>query len=99
MRLIQEDAHGDTGRRPDDPRRGAEFMREGRLKNIDHRTFIFTTRCVCCRNLSFVKRNDQLSDEPEGFDGRRHQITSHLWAPQLQSGKLDRDFLAGIGAP
>lgn len=92
----QEDAHGDTADALTIRRAAAEFMREGRLKNIDTE-HSFTNQMAFVAETWLVKKNDQLfPDEPEGSWAVGIQINDpDLWA-QLKSGELTGISLAGI---
>jgi hypothetical protein len=92
----QEDAHGDTADALTIRRAAAEFMREGRLKNIDTE-HSFTTEMAFVAETWLVRQGDKLfPDEPEGSWAVGIQINDpDLWS-QLKSGTLTGISLAGI---
>lgn len=92
----QEDAHGDTADAHTIRRAAAEFMREGRLKNIDTE-HSFTNEMAFVAETWLVRKGDPLfPDEPEGSWAVGIQINDpDLWS-QLKSGELTGISLAGI---
>jgi hypothetical protein len=92
----QEDAHGDTADADTIRRAAAEFMREGRLKNIDTE-HSFTAEMAFVAESWLVRKGDSLfPDEPEGAWAVGIQIGDpDLWK-QLKSGDLTGISLAGI---
>lgn len=92
----QEDAHGDTADALTIRRAAAEFMREGRLKNIDTE-HSFTSEMAFVAETWLVRKGDKLfPDEPEGSWAVGIQINDpDLWS-QLKSGELTGISLAGI---
>jgi hypothetical protein len=92
----QEDAHGDTADADTIRKAQAEFMREGRLKNIDTE-HSFTNEMAYVAECWLVRKNDPLfPDEPEGSWAVGIQIGDpDLWR-QLKSGELTGISLAGI---
>lgn len=92
----QEDAHGDTASADTIRRAATEFMREGRLKNIDAE-HSFTAEMAFVAESWLVRKGDALfADEPEGSWAVGIQIGDpDLWK-QLKSGELTGISLAGI---
>ncbi len=92
----QEDAHGDTADADTIRKAQAEFMREGRLKNIDTE-HSFTSEMAYVAESWLVRKGDPLfPDEPEGSWAVGIQIGDpDLWK-QLKSGELTGISLAGI---
>lgn len=92
----QEDAHGDTANADTIRKAQAEFMREGRLKNIDTE-HSFTSEMAYVAESWLVRKGDPLfPDEPEGSWAVGIQIGDpDLWK-QLKSGELTGISLAGI---
>ncbi|MCF6432657.1 XkdF-like putative serine protease domain-containing protein [Leisingera sp. MMG026] len=92
----QEDAHGDTADADTIRRAATEFMREGRLKNIDTE-HSFTAEMAFVAESWLVRKDDALfPDEPEGAWAVGIQIGDpDLWK-QLKSGELTGISLAGI---
>lgn len=92
----QEDAHGDTADADTIRKAQAEFMREGRLKNIDTE-HSFTSEMAYVAESWLVRKGDPLfPDEPEGSWAVGIQIGDpDLWR-QLKSGELTGISLAGI---
>ena len=92
----QEDAHGDTADADTIRKAQAEFMREGRLKNIDTE-HSFTSEMAYVAESWLVRKGDPLfPDEPEGSWAVGIQIHDpDLWK-QLKSGELTGISLAGI---
>ncbi|WP_224825772.1 XkdF-like putative serine protease domain-containing protein [Cognatishimia sp. MH4019] len=92
----QEDAHGDTADADTIRKAQAEFMREGRLKNIDTE-HSFTSEMAYVAETWLVRKGDPLfPDEPEGSWAVGIQIGDpDLWK-QLKSGELTGISLAGI---
>lgn len=92
----QEDAHGDTADADTIRKAQAEFMREGRLKNIDTE-HSFTSEMAYVAECWLVRKGDALfPDEPEGSWAVGIQIGDpDLWK-QLKSGELTGISLAGI---
>lgn len=92
----QEDAHGDTADADTIRKAQAEFMREGRLKNIDTE-HSFTSEMAYVAETWLVRKGDPLfPDEPEGAWAVGIQIGDpDLWK-QLKSGELTGISLAGI---
>ncbi len=92
----QEDAHGDTADADTIRRASTEFMREGRLKNIDTE-HSFTSEMAFVAESWLVRKGDTLfPDEPEGAWAVGIQIGDpDLWK-QLKSGELTGISLAGI---
>lgn len=92
----QEDAHGDTADADTIRRASTEFMREGRLKNIDTE-HSFTSEMAFVAESWLVRKGDALfPDEPEGAWAVGIQIGDpDLWK-QLKSGELTGISLAGI---
>ncbi|GLO70088.1 hypothetical protein MACH17_16050 [Phaeobacter inhibens] len=92
----QEDAHGDTADADTIRRAATEFMREGRLKNIDTE-HSFTAEMAFVAESWLVRKDDALfPDEPEGAWAVGIQIGDpDLWK-QLKSGDLTGISLAGI---
>lgn len=92
----QEDAHGDTAAADTIRRASTEFMREGRLKNIDTE-HSFTSEMAFVAESWLVRKGDALfPDEPEGAWAVGIQIGDpDLWK-QLKSGELTGISLAGI---
>ena len=92
----QEDAHGDTADADTIRRAATEFMREGRLKNIDTE-HSFTAEMAFVAESWLVRKGDALfPDEPEGAWAVGIQIGDpDLWK-QLKSGDLTGISLAGI---
>lgn len=92
----QEDAHGDTADADTIRKAQAEFMREGRLKNIDTE-HSFTSEMAYVVESWLVRKADPLfPDEPEGSWAVGIQVGDpDLWK-QLKSGELTGISLAGI---
>lgn len=92
----QEDAHGDTADADTIRKAQAEFMREGRLKNIDTE-HSFTSEMAYVAESWLVRKGDPLfPNEPEGSWAVGIQIGDpDLWK-QLKSGELTGISLAGI---
>ena len=92
----QEDAHGDTADAQTIRRACYEFMREGRLKNIDTE-HSFSPEAAYVGECWLVRKGDELfPDEPEGAWAVGIQIGDpDLWR-QLKSGELTGISLAGI---
>lgn len=92
----QEDAHGDTADADTIRKAQAEFMREGRLKNIDTE-HSFTSEMAYVAESWLVRKGDPLfPDEPSGAWAVGIQIGDpDLWK-QLKSGALTGISLAGI---
>lgn len=92
----EEDAHGDTADADTIRRAATEFMREGRLKNIDTE-HSFTAEMAFVAECWLVRKGDALfPDEPEGAWAVGIQIGDpDLWK-QLKSGDLTGISLAGI---
>lgn len=92
----QEDAHGDTADADTIRKAQSEFMREGRLKNIDTE-HSFTTEMAYVAETWLVRSGDPLfPDEPEGSWAVGIQVGDpDLWK-QLKSGELTGISLAGI---
>lgn len=92
----QEDAHGDTADADTIRKAQAEFMREGRLKNIDTE-HSFTSEMAYVAESWLVRKGDPLfANEPEGSWAVGIQIGDpDLWK-QLKSGELTGISLAGI---
>ena len=92
----QEDAHGDTADADTIRRAASEFMREGRLKNIDTE-HSFTSEMAFVAETWLVRKGDALfPDEPEGSWAVGIQINDpDLWK-KLKSGELTGISLAGI---
>ncbi len=92
----QEDAHGDTADAATIRKAQAEFMREGRLQNIDTE-HSFTAEMAFVAESWLVRKNDPLfPGEPEGAWAVGIQIGDpDLWK-QLKSGDLTGISLAGI---
>jgi len=92
----QEDAHGDTADAATIRKAQAEFMREGRLQNIDTE-HSFTTEMAFVAESWLVRKDDALfPGEPEGAWAVGIQIGDpDLWK-QLKSGELNGISLAGI---
>lgn len=92
----QKDAHGDTADADTIRKAQAEFMREGRLKNIDTE-HSFTSEMAYVAESWLVRKGDPLfPDEPEGSWAVGIQIGDpDLWK-QLKSGELTGISLAGI---
>ncbi|UTS79562.1 XkdF-like putative serine protease domain-containing protein [Phaeobacter piscinae] len=92
----QEDAHGDSADADTIRKAQAEFMREGRLKNIDTE-HSFTSEMAYVAESWLVRKGDPLfSNEPEGSWAVGIQIGDpDLWK-QLKSGELTGISLAGI---
>lgn len=92
----QEDAHGDTADADTIRRAQGEFMREGRLKNIDTE-HSFTSEMAFVAETWLVRKGDALfPDEPEGSWAVGIQINDpDLWK-KLKSGELTGISLAGI---
>lgn len=92
----QEDAHGDTADEQTIRRAASEFMREGRLKNIDTE-HSFTNEMAFVAETWLVRKGDKLfPNEPEGSWAVGIQINDpDLWS-QLKSGELTGISLAGI---
>lgn len=92
----QEDAHGDTADADTIRRAQAEFMREGRLKNIDTE-HSFTSEMAYVAESWLVRKGDPLfPDEPEGSWAVGIQIGDpDLWK-KLKSGALTGISLAGF---
>jgi hypothetical protein len=92
----QEDAHGDTASADTIRKACYEFMREGRLKNIDtEHSFTNESAYVC--ECWLVRKGDELfPSEPEGAWAVGIRIGDpDLWK-QLKSGELTGISLAGI---
>ncbi len=92
----QEDAHGDSADVDTIRKAQAEFMREGRLKNIDTE-HSFTSEMAYVAESWLIRKGDPLfSDEPEGAWAVGIQVGDpDLWK-QLKSGELTGISLAGI---
>ncbi len=92
----QEDAHGDTADAATIRKAQAEFMREGRLQNIDTE-HSFTAEMAFVAESWLVRKGDALfGDEPEGSWAVGIQIGDpDIWR-QLKSGELTGISLAGI---
>ncbi len=92
----QADAHGDTADAATIRKAQAEFMREGRLQNIDTE-HSFTAEMAFVAESWLVRKGDALfSDEPEGAWAVGIQIGDpDLWK-QLKSGELTGISLAGV---
>jgi putative serine protease XkdF len=92
----EADAHGDTADADTIRRAATEFMREGRLKNIDTE-HSFTAEMAFVAESWLVRKGDALfPDEPEGAWAVGIQIGDpDLWK-QLKSGDLTGISLAGI---
>lgn len=92
----QEDAHGDTADADTIRRAASEFMREGRLKNIDTE-HSFTSEMAFVAETWLVRKGDALfPNEPEGSWAVGIQINDpDLWK-KLKSGELTGISLAGI---
>lgn len=92
----QEDAHGDTADAATIRKAQAEFMREGRVQNIDTE-HSFTAEMAFVAESWLVRKSDPLfSDEPEGAWAVGIQIGDpDLWK-QLKSGELTGISLAGV---
>jgi len=92
----QEDAHGDTADAATIRKAQAEFMREGRLQNIDTE-HSFTAEMAFVAESWLVRKDDALfPGEPEGAWAVGIQIGDpDLWK-QLKSGELTGISLAGI---
>lgn len=92
----QQDAHGDTADAATIRRAATEFMREGRLKNIDTE-HSFTAEMAFVAESWLVRKGDALfPDEPEGAWAVGIQIGDpDLWSA-LKSGELTGISLAGI---
>lgn len=92
----QEDAHGDTADADTIRKAQAEFMREGRLKNIDTE-HSYTSEMAYVAESWLVRKGDPLfPNEPEGSWAVGIQIGDpDLWK-QLKSGELTGISLAGI---
>ena len=92
----QEDAHGDTADAATIRKAQAEFMREGRLRNIDTE-HSFTAEMAFVAESWLVRKDDALFPrEPEGAWAVGIQIGDpDLWK-QLKSGDLTGISLAGI---
>lgn len=92
----QVDAHGDTADAATIRKAQAEFMREGRLQNIDTE-HSFTQEMAFVAESWLVRKGDAMfGDEPEGAWAVGIQIGDpDLWR-QLKSGELTGISLAGI---
>ena len=92
----QEDAHGDTASADTIRKACYEFMREGRLKNIDTE-HSFTTESAYVCECWLVRKGDELfPSEPEGAWAVGIRIGDpDLWK-QLKAGDLTGISLAGI---
>lgn len=92
----QKDAHGDTADAKTIRRAAYEFMREGRLKNID-REHSFTSEMAYVAESWLVRKDDELfPDEPQGAWAVGIQVGDpDLWQ-QLKSGELTGISLAGL---
>ncbi len=92
----QEDAHGDTASAETIRKACYEFMREGRLKNIDTE-HSFTTEMAYVCECWLVRKGDELfPDEPEAAWAVGIRIGDpDLWV-QLKSGELTGISLAGV---
>lgn len=92
----QTDAHGDSADAVTIRRAQAEFMREGRLKNIDTE-HSFTPEMAFVAESWLVRKGDALfADEPEGAWAVGIQIGDpDLWK-ELKSGDLTGISLAGV---
>lgn len=92
----QVDAHGDTADADTIRRAQAEFMREGRLKNIDTE-HSFNAELAYVAESWLVRKGDPLfAEEPEGAWAVGIQIGDpDLWR-QLKAGNLTGISLAGV---
>lgn len=92
----QEDAHGDTADAATIRKAQAEFMREGRLQNIDTE-HSFTAEMAFVAESWLVRKDDALfPGEPEGAWAVGIQIGDPDRWKQLKSGELTGISLAGI---
>ena len=88
----QEDAHGDTADADTIRKAQAEFMREGRLKNIDTE-HSFTSEMAYVAESWLVRKGDKLfPDEPEGSWAVGIQIND----PDLWSQRWNRSITRHI---
>lgn len=92
----QVDSHGDTADAKTIRRAAYEFMREGRLKNIDTE-HSFTTQMAYVAESWLVRKGDDLfPDEPEGAWAVGIQINdADLWQA-VKAGELTGISLAGV---
>ncbi len=92
----QVDSHGDTADAKTIRRAAYEFMREGRLKNIDTE-HSFTAQMAYVAESWLVRKDDELfPDEPEGAWAVGIQINdADLWQ-SLKAGDLTGISLAGV---
>lgn len=92
----QEDSHGDTADARTIRRAAYEFMREGRLKNIDTE-HSFSAQMAYVAESWLVRKGDELfPDEPEGAWAVGIQINdADLWQ-SLKAGELTGISLAGV---
>ncbi len=92
----QEDAHGDTADADTIRKAQAEFMREGRLQNIDTE-HSFASEMAFVAESWLVRKDDALfPGEPEGSWAVGIQIGDPAIWKQLKSGELTGISLAGI---
>lgn len=92
----QVDSHGDTADAKTIRRAAYEFMREGRLKNVDTE-HSFTAQQAYVAESWLVRKGDELfTDEPEGAWAVGIQINdADLWQA-LKAGELTGISLAGV---
>lgn len=92
----QEDAHGDTADAATIRKAQAEFMREGRLQNIDTEHSFAPEMAFVAESWLVRKADTLFPNEPEGAWAVGIQIGDpDLWK-QLKSGDLTGISLAGI---
>lgn len=92
----QEDAHGDTADAETIRKACYEFMREGRLKNIDTEHSFNNEMAYVCESWLVRKSDALFPSEPEGAWAVGIRIGDpDLWK-QLKSGELTGISLAGI---
>lgn len=92
----QEDAHGDTADAETIRKACYEFMREGRLKNIDTEHSFTTEMAFVCESWLVRKGDELFPKEPEGAWAVGIRVGDpDLWN-KLKSGELTGISLAGI---